>query len=808
MNGKMIKLTFAAVVAAVAGAAVAVVAPVESGNLEIVRGDVLKDNPEAETLDYAAQELSRWIGEITGRYVPVRDPRAELTAPNRIVVGVNAAKALFPEDLKAIGASDGFAVRTLVTNGVTSVYVFGSCARGVQNGVYRLLERNTDILWARPHPKFGTVFSRRPSIEFRETDFREVPVSRFRHWQWGGSYGRSEYHHQIEWEARNLMNAMTFAPAKYAPMMTRAGKGHQFIRYAKPKENLERHPEWFTLYRGERTAKTGWLCFSAGDDLVDEFVKNMCAELEAAYPGVKPKALSLDYFNLSGADNWEVCECEKCTAPFTCPNGKVVSPEDPAFRSAQCFAFLNRIAAKFSKRYPKVTLGQYAYYITTAPPPFKLAKNLRIQFCPYGEDMKRPISDPVNDRWLRDLDGWGKVCPKLCYRSYFGCNDSFPRQLEDVVKTNCLYCLSRPMPITEFMTEQGHDGYYAEKCGESVTWDMSAMQNWIVCRLWWNPYADLEELRADYLRRAYREAAEPMAKVHGLLRDAFRSDSMSSVFNAVSSVPYTRHYLLDAGRDGELMRLLDEAEAKAVHPVSQELIRRMKARFASWIAEAKTRTVTRFEVPYSSAEDLATSFDSAVWDAAAATKPFVIASRKAGQAGGVAQTKTMAKLLHDRRNFYVRIDCGASDMATLPVSSLRPAQKSASPRGDTVELYFGRGDTGVYSVMIFDAGNPEAPEKDCLYTAKMSDTAWPCPWTRRVKRYDDRWTAIVTVPFDSIGVTAAQTGTILFQALRDKYLNPAAIDADRCKLGVDREWSSVNGGAQHDIQCFCELVVK
>ena len=782
---------------------------VRAEGLEVVVGDKLRTNPEAEAIEFAANELSHWIGAITDRNVPVlMADEPTRGAEMRLIVGVSAAKELFPADEKAIGRTDGFAVRTLETNGVRNVYLLGTCARGVQNAVYEFLSRNSDIVWYRPNPKIGTIYSKMPAFKVTEADFIDVPKSVFRNWRWGGETGRSPYLHHSAWEARNRMNAMLDCPAKFAPMQANLGRGHGFIRYANPKRNFETHPEWFTFFKGERTPKTGWVCFLAGDALVDEYVANMKKEIEAAFPGVPPKKVKVDFFNLSGADNWEVCECEKCRAPFTCPNGKVLQPDDRAFRSAQCFAFLNAVAKRIRKEYPNVTIGQYAYYITTTPPPFKLEPNIRIQFCPYGEDVKRPISDDgANAYWCKDLDGWGKVCPKTVYRTYMGCNNAYPRQLEYIMQTNCQYCMARPLPMREFTSEVGGDEFmpFRGTWVKPLQWDMNAMEMWLECRIWWNPDVDLEALRRDYVRRVYRTAAEPMMAWHDLMRDAYYSDKMSSIFNGVSSVPYTRHYLVDKGLADKALVLLNEGLAKADHPNTKELIRRQREWLASWIEEAKLRKVTRLEVPYSSAKGLGESFDSDVWQGAAVTEEFVIANRKAKMAGGKAKTKTVARILHDRQNFYVRLDCWA-DMAKLRPSKLRPGQKESAPRGDVIELYFGNGDTGTYWLMMLDAGNPEDPSLDCIYDAKMSDVTWNGGWTRKVKRYDDRWTAIVTVPFSSIGVTTAQTGRLLFQAIRDKFY-VEDLDKYEYKNG-EREHSSTNGGWVHDVQGFGELIIK
>ena len=67
---------------------------------------VLPENSHP-TVQYAAKELQRWIGEITGTVLPIVK-EADPSRP-QIVPAVNPAQ--FPEDLKKLTGNDGYAVR-------------------------------------------------------------------------------------------------------------------------------------------------------------------------------------------------------------------------------------------------------------------------------------------------------------------------------------------------------------------------------------------------------------------------------------------------------------------------------------------------------------------------------------------------------------------------------------------------------------------------------------------------------------------------------------------------------------------------
>ena len=802
-----VAVTFSAIAAQTAFGGVALVRDGKP-SAEIVLGSGLcnsRDKNQAEAHQWAADELQRWIAAITGAYLPIVRNDRPAGAKVRVVLQAKDAAKLFPKDFKAIGGTDGYAIRTREIDGVTEIHLFGSCPHGTLNAAFAFLEANSDIIWPRPDPEFEAVYSKSRDFTAAKTDVLDVPLSRYRHRQWDGR-GDFSNCRQADWAVRNRENDISRGLARHAPMMVGGGYGHGISVFAKEKENFEKHPEWFTLFNGERTPKTGWVCFcSDPEGLSDEFVKNIKLELDRRFPGVKPADVKVDFFNLSGADNWNVCQCEACTKPFVCEDGKVVDPKDPAFRSAQCFTFMNKIMRKLRKTHPKVVLGNYAYYITETPPPFRLDPNIRIQFCPYGENMKAPLDDPkANTYPARLLKAWGVACDKVCYRSYSGCGMNFPRQTEYIVQTNLLACLNQPLPIREFMDESHADLMTHGRGGDCLQWNMCAMECWVNNRLWWNPKQDLESLRRQFVTRAYQEAAEPMSAYHDLLRDAYYSDRLTSNYNSINPVAYTSHYIVEKGHAGKLLALLDEALAKVKNPVSREMIRRHREFFGKWIAEAEKKTYVSMTVPYSDAKDLATSFDSEVWDKAGDTGDFVTAKEGYEGRGQKPKFRTTAKILHDRSAFYVKFDCYAPDMKTLKVSQLKPGSTSDCPRGDVVEFYFANADDGVYWMSIMDAGNPGEPEKDAVYFARLSDSSWRGGWTRRVKRYDDRWTMIVRVPFDSLGLAAAQNFRVLFQAIRQKYY-PDEERVKAGKKGMAREFSSWNGGFVHSVDDFGEL---
>lgn len=763
--------------------------------------------------EYAGAELQKWIGEITGRYVPVCPVEGTNAAAKvRIWVGRKFVPAQFRKDFNALGQTDGYAVRSIETNGVKNIYVFGSIPRGTLHAAYQLVYRNSDIIWLRPDPSVGTVFSQNDTFALTETDFISVPRTQTRSWQW--IYHTPNF--ENEWESRNLMNRTGTADSKFASCFTTGGVGHGIQLYTNPKENVEKHPEWYPLVNGKRNPGSGQICLTAYD-MIPTFVSNMVAEIKAKYPLVNnPAQIKIDYFNLSTADNWVCCDCERCLRSFTCENGKVIANDDECFRSVQYFTFINKVAREIRKFYPNVTVGCYAYQFTAQVPPFKLEKNIVVEYCPYGLNEKARIyDDETNFIWHKYLDEWCGVCSGVWMRYYLGWSNTFPRSLEDVVRDNGIYAMKLPHPLAHYSSEYPTDDPTCTHFPMSKSWDVSGMTAWCICRMWWDPTQDLESIRTDYCKRVYHEAWESMKAWHDGIRDSFVSDNLPSTYNSGDPVLYTAQYIVKPGLTDKFRGYLTDGLAKARHPVSKELIRRQLALFDEWVSKAKLAPPVRLTVKYAANTDAAENFESKDWLKAESTGNFIITvvSKGKGENGEDPATekpryRSDAKLLHDGENLIVRFDCDAPDMDKLHIEEKSTGGAEEVPRGDIVEFYIGSAASGVYYQFMLDAGHPDNPSLDRVYDACGWDYAWNGKWTKINKRYADRWSVIMKIPFEDVGINAVQSGKILFQAMRQKMFETGAVNQKTNKPVLKRDFSSWNGGYVHQMQNFGEIILE
>lgn len=737
-----------------------------------VAGIVVAENADA-TEQYAAKELQLWLKQITGAELPI----AAKAEPGKTALVVGGGLKDFPEDVKAIGETDGFAVRK---NGDV-IHISGNRPKGTLHAVYAFLEENTDIIWLRPNPDVGTIYSNIPTLELKNTSFRSVPKSRLR------GIGFTVHGHRTEpfWAARNRMNyhggwnKKTDILASDFPM---AGGGHGLRMHINPKKYFETHPEYFVMLNGERV-RQGQLCFT-NTDFYPEYMKNLREHLDE-----RPKVRGV---NISIEDSWTVCCCPKCLAPLKLADGKVLDSKHPQFRSAQFFLFLNEIARQLRTTHPQIVILTYAYFFTMEPPPFPVEDNIRIMYCPYDKDNKVSYEDlNRNGTVARRLVSWGKMSDKILLREYYGCAAKFPRPIEEIMKADFLFCLKNN--VMELNTE-----WPVDHSSAIPVWDASAITAWCMARLWWDPTADVDALRDHFITRTYREAAPAMKRYYSILQKNWYASSYPTIYMDEAST-MAQMYIYEAGSEDACRAALQEAAKTAVHPISKELIKRHIETFEQWMENAKKGKRVTQGVPRLAGASM--DPDAECWKSAAKLSSFLVHGTK----DKPAKFRTDVSVLHDNESIYFLFDCFADDMKTLEPSKLHAGGGETFPRGDIMEFFLADAATGIYFQFALDAGNK------AVYDGKIFDGKWnSSDWKRNVRSLDDRWQAVVRIPFRMIDLDPAKSSNLLFLPVRGKYYDTEVMDKKTKKMVPRRvrEMSSWGGGTVHEASSFGILTLK
>ena len=141
--------------------------------------EIVVEQNAQEPIVKAAEELRLWVKEISGAELPiVKEPSGVLKNHIRLTCAPEVLKS-FPDVTEKLSDNDGYAFREKGDE----LFVLGSVPKGVLNGAFQLLFKNTDIIWARPNDEFGTLFTPNPNLDFKVTNYLDTPYFSMRGWQ-------------------------------------------------------------------------------------------------------------------------------------------------------------------------------------------------------------------------------------------------------------------------------------------------------------------------------------------------------------------------------------------------------------------------------------------------------------------------------------------------------------------------------------------------------------------------------------------------------------------------------------------------
>ena len=745
--------------------------------------EIVIDKDAPATVKFASEELQSFIEKISGARIPVLNSPG--TSKTKIFLGVPASSELmkdiaakYKDDLSKLAGNDGYAVRTEGGN----IYIFASEGKGVLNGVYNFLDRNSDIIWPRGLAPFDVVYSQNPNLSAEYSDYIDIPQFILRGWHIC-RYPKQSHEPTELWMIRNRCN---FIGASNVPelldrrvkhgFIVEFGGGHNLSTYILPPEKYAKeHPEYYVLMDGKRRPEgRNQLCFT-NEDMTKEVINVMLEKIKDAPPYVQN-------FNIMIEDNWNLCECPECKKPIKLPDGTVVSPEAEAFRSTQFFMFLNKIAEAVYKKYPDKRINSFGYYFTAIPPGVKLFKTINVRFCPYVKNDKQTVEN--TPKWKKRTEEWVNITPDLIWREYYGCASDFPRPLSDIAQKDMQYI--NKLGIKRIFSEYYPDAEYTNSRlnnAETENWDASGMAFWMISQLYWDPYQDLDKLKEKYIARTYHEAAPAMREYFKLIHDSWYSDLLPSHWND-SAAKSAAFYIIGKGIEKQCRDALKKAENLASDPKIKKLVKRNRDYFENLIAEARKQKAPSLRIPFVETPSYP-GFDlsTGVWEKAACIDSFKVM----GFPDKDGKLKTEARFFHDRKYLYIGFKC--NDPAPVEMYSLPAGQKrDIWPKGDHIELFFDgdKAEAGGYYHIAFDF-------RKNIYDSICFDTAWNGNWELETETLPDRWAAVVKLELKSIGIDINKNSS--FKGLFYR------------KSVKGGEHSSWGGGTVHAVPSFGDITL-
>ncbi|WP_232016637.1 DUF4838 domain-containing protein [Paenibacillus baekrokdamisoli] len=652
---------------------------------------------------------------------------------------------LYPNDLAYLHETDGFAIRT----SGNLIYIFGDNPRGALNGVYDFLRENAGVLWTRS-TDFGTLYDHQSTIVAKKIDYVQKSPFKLRGWHTTGSGKKGEFHTDADTEsmlARNKLNAklaevgnIDYWGRQYDLGLNPVLLGHNLDFWLPNEKYFDKHPEYYNEVDGKYvpvSMENSQINFYHPD--VPGVIAGEMRQLLSVQP--------MEYLGVGIMDNQVFSQGELSRSPFTTPDGLVVQPEDPAYKSTVFFTFLNKIAAEIKLTHPKVKIATFAYFFTDTPPKVELEDNIIIVMAPGSEDDRVPFNtndqNSSNYAYKLKLEAWAVKTHNILMYNYYGCcvTDIYERPIAKKVQADMKYY--RDLGIMGVLPE-GH-------LDNGDIWGINALQYWLINNLFWNPDADLEALKTEFLKKAYGAAADSMRRYYDLIEQGWNYDQQPvGVYSRASQL--IGQYVIKAGiKDAaqsalnEAWQLADAQAKKRIEPIKTTF-----EKMVFLVGEIPNLSASAARTTYSKDEIMdSLDFSKGPW---ANVQP-VTEFREMGTRNQV-QEETKVYLLWDDKNLYVGYENLDDHLDRMVVSDDAPGEWWRSGADDSVETYVTGDMKGTYYGFF---SNPKAVKFEYK---SFQDPTYNGLWYAKAEVGTDRWNTIQAIPFESIGVDPTVTDTL------------------------------------------------
>ena len=699
------------------------------------------------TVQFAARELQNYFRQISTARLPIMNGPGGWQVTS-IMLGTMDSPLIQPvvkndpKLRKQLEGNDGYAVKV---NG-NKLYIFSSCPRGVLNGVHRFILKHTDFIWVRPLKELA-VFTQDPNLTLDVTKYVDLPEFRVRSWAANGRvlYRSEEYEMYVSRLGCNMtfdLQADALGRRLEHGFLMEYGGGHNLGAIWLPKSKFAKtHPEYYMMINGERrTSGRVQLCYT-NPEMCKAFIANSLEVISKLPP-------RFSRVNMMIEDTPACCECAECMKPIKLPNGKVLQPTDPAFRSTQFFLFLNKVAEAVYAKYPKLEIKCFGYFFTAIPPEIPLHKSICVSFCPYVRNDKETLHGKTNAKWLERTEKYAKMTPNLIWREYYYSGAFFPRAQANIIAQDLRFINKLGVRMIYSETSFADRPNYMKEigCSENEVFSMCGPEFWTITQLWWDPRQDPDQLRNEYIRRTYREGAPGVQKFFKLLRDSWLNDPSASAFNDDFRRSMGR-YVIDKNLKQPCLAALAEAAKTVKDPRSKAQLDELRKTFDRWLELGVAGKVAEQKVPKVSGHDFpGFDFESGAWKKAASLPPLVAMGRPTVK----AEEPTDIKLMYNGDTLYVGFRCTVKG----PIDAKKDQKFDQWPSGDHIELFIANRKDGYYHLVFNCYG--------CRYDARCTDSEWntPVPWTVKTQVKDGEWRAVAAIPLKAVGIVPEQNNKI------------------------------------------------
>ena len=434
----------------------------------------------------AADELARYLGEMTGAKFPVF-----ASAESAQVIRFDAPEGA---DMAALG-EEGVLIRVCPTG---EIYLAGNTPRASLYAVYTFLDR-LGCRWFTPEisriPQRAVLeteageYSHKPAFEYREPFYTEA--------------------FDGDWAVRNRVNGehMRLTDREGGKICYFPGRFvHTFNELLPPDQYFDAHPEYYSEVNGERVRERTQLCLT-NPEVLRIAIEKIRAEL-LAHPECR-------IFSVSQNDWFNPCQCENC---------RRIDDEEGS-HAGTLIRFVNAVAEALEPEFPDIWFDTLAYQYTrsapkiTRPRPNVIVRLCSIECCfthPLGtcdqfcEHFVKQQKLYGGSDFLTDLEDWSKICDRLYIWDY--CTNFMhyllPYPDTEVLAPNLRFFLDHHVRglFEEGAYGRGGGGYCAE------------LHSYILAKLMWDPSLDENVLADEFIAGVYQSAAPVMKRIFAAYR--------------------------------------------------------------------------------------------------------------------------------------------------------------------------------------------------------------------------------------------------------------------------------------------------
>lgn len=428
---------------------------------------------------WAAAELQNWLQKVSGAEFQVYFDSEKLVE-NEIIVGYNRhAKQLLGKDVQPPDDSDeSFTFQ----NVGSKIVIWGGKQRGTMHGVMTFLERELGCRWYTPAV---SIAPQRDKYSFTYLHHSEAPSIRVRN---------DFYYEAFDpiWAAHNKMNgAMNDRPQPGG--VEGYWAVHTFYRFMPPSEFFDKHPEYYSLIDGVRTADHAQLCLT-NPNVLDIITRRLEDTIRQ-----NPQYL---IYSVSQNDWHNPCQCDQCQA--------IVQKEGS--ESGLIIRFVNQVAERIEKDFPDKFVGTLAYQYTRKPPKnIRPRHNVVVRLCSIECCFAHPFkSCPENASFMDDLNGWADIAPHLYIWDYV---TNFSHYIMPYPNFRVL------QPNIQTLRDHKAIGIMEQAAYQSRGGEFAELRAYVIAKLLWNAECNVDSVINDFMYGYYGRSGQYVRMYFDLLHN-------------------------------------------------------------------------------------------------------------------------------------------------------------------------------------------------------------------------------------------------------------------------------------------------